>query len=196
VRSITSGVVLPLGSADRFLGRFSVVARVGFVETPARWSLALPDALVIIPGQQDPVAQRGEDRLSFTIRDLGVESLLVCNPIADLGIGVGGSLGWRDLVGFRYTRELTEPANARFQNPKKFPSENKGRTLFLSSKQSQDLNAVAVGAIATILYTIEVGGSVAIIPEIDYRVDLIAPFNHSGWESTTVLALVAVRYRR
>lgn len=185
-----------LWSLDPLVGGMSLITRLSASNTRLDWIRQMPDALVLPPGQTGPFTQRVERRIGYSLRDFGLESLVLFRAFAGLDIGFGGSIGAREITGFRFTQHLMEPANARFVNVEGYPSEDRGRTLVYSDGSTMDFDPLALQGIASAFYTIEIDESVAIIPEVDFRVDLAAPVTRSDWDWTSASGIISFRYSR
>jgi hypothetical protein len=188
------GLRLPLPSIDE---RTSLMVRLSLVQSQLEWVTRDPDGAVLLPGETDPVAMVMETRLGYTVRDIGFESLLLFSPIGNLDLGIGANIYHRDIVDFKHAKYIIEPEQAHFEekwNRTGFRIEDNGHTLVYSNGIDRDFNPLAIQAIGSLLYTLVIDESMAIIPELDYRIDLVAPSSGSDWRWHIISGLISFRY--
>lgn len=115
---------------------FSIIPRATYQSRPGSFTQTLPDALVLLPGQNTPVTQSvtTNSEISYSLAILEVmykQEFAELGPIR-LGAAFGPTFGFV-VGGDNYqTQDLIEPANARFVNPDGLPVENNGRTLIFN----------------------------------------------------------------
>jgi hypothetical protein len=188
------GLRLPLPSVSE---RTSLLLRLSLVQSPLGWTTRDPIGLVLLPGETDPVAMETETRIGYTVRDIGLESLLLFSPIGNLDLGIGGNLYHRDVVGFRHAKYIIAPRQLHFEdrlNRQGYRIEDNGHTLVYSDGSDRDFNPLAAQAMLSVLYTMVIDESMAVIPEFDYRVDLVAPTSGSDWRWHIITGVISFRY--
>lgn len=115
--------------------RWSIIPRIVLEQRPGSFRQQLPDALVILPGAEDPVRQvvNASSDVTYTMLEAQLFYKYEFATVGKVRFGVaGGPVASLVLSGTnRQVQDLVEPTNARFVNSSAFPSENGGRRLLL-----------------------------------------------------------------
>jgi hypothetical protein len=173
-----------------------VMPRLTFRSTSGSFSHALPDVLVLLPGQPAPVAQTVESRLAFTMQEAGLDIHFRYPIWAGLGIKVGMGVAYRWMSTWRLTQNLVEPSNARFVNPRGYPTEDSSRVLVLSDGSEVDFDPRGLVFSYGFVYDLVQDERWTIQPELSMavRTKADAPLRGGSWLAFAFGGQISVRY--
>lgn len=115
---------------------WSLIPAITYSSMPGQFTQTLPDALVLIPGEADPVEQTVTTQSDITYSLVTAEVLwkqefLVTGGGLRLSAAAGPTFSYVLGGSNRQIQQLVEPQNARFTNPSGLPAEDNGRRLIL-----------------------------------------------------------------
>ena len=127
------GILGGVTAEFQFGETWSIIPRVTYQTRPGSFTQTLPDALVLLPGQQNPVNQSVTTSSEITYELLTTE-VMFKQEFAELGpvrLGVAAGPSFSYVIGGNnyQIQDLIDPPNARFVNPTGLPTDNNGRRL-------------------------------------------------------------------
>ncbi len=127
------GILGGITAEFQFGETWSIIPRITYQTRPGSFTQSLPNALVLLPGQSEPVNQSVTTSSEITYNLLTFETMYKqefaeLGPIR-LGVATGPTISYV-LGGNNYqVQDLIDPPNARFVNPTGLPTANNGRRL-------------------------------------------------------------------
>ncbi len=192
------GFLAGLTAEFQFGETWSIVPSVQYESRPGSFTQTLPDALVLIPGEQDPVTQTVTTQSDITYSFVSAEVLykqefLVVGGLrfsAAAGPAFGYVLGGNN----HQIQQLVEPQNARFINPDNLPAEDNGRRLVLFDGPIPERNSIRFSLKGGIQFEIGLFNDAWLMtPGIFYDYGLTDVTNAENWGLSSIVMQVDFR---
>jgi hypothetical protein len=190
-------------TAELLLGeKWSLIPRLTYESRPGSFTSELPDALVLIPGQngqQNQIVTQTVTAASEVTYSLINMELMYKQEVADLGgmrIGVAAGPAFGIVIGGnnRQVQDLVEPQNARFTNPQGFPTENSGRRIIFFDGAIPERSGMRLSLKAGLQAEVGLFGNAWIMtPGLYYDYGLTDVTGAENWQLNTLMFMVDFR---
>jgi hypothetical protein len=140
------GFIAGLTAEFQFGETWSLIPAIAYESRPGQFVQTLPDALVLIPGEEDPVEQTvtTESEITYSIVSAEVLYKQEFAVVGNLRFSAAAGPSFSYVIGGdnRQIQQLVEPENARFTNPTGLPAEDNGRRLVLYNDAIPDRSSI------------------------------------------------------
>ncbi len=202
-----SGWGFGVGLSAEFLpsinGSWGIIPRITFEQRPGSFHEELPEAQVLLPGQdenEDPIVVEQtvstSSEIVYTLLNAEVMYKQEVLVLDDLRIGVLGGPAVNYVIGgtIRQTQDLETPENARFINPTNQPAENNGRRLVFKDGDIDSRNAIRFSLKAGVQGEFGLFGNQWIMtPGVYYDYGLTEVTNTENWNLSSIIFQVDLR---
>jgi len=187
-------------SAEFQLGKsWSIIPRIGYDARPGKFSQTLPDVLVLIPGEKEPVKQTVSTKSDITY-SMVTAQVMYKQEFAQIGkklrfaAAIGPSASYVLSGKIYQTQHLDAPSNARFVNPGKLPTPDNGQTLIFADGDIPGVSQTRFSLTAGIQAEFGLFGNAWIMtPGVYYDYGLTDVTKNENWQLSSIIMMVDLR---
>jgi hypothetical protein len=185
---VSAGLVIPLGDSRRH----ALIARGAYAHSTLHYTHDFPGALILLPGEPDPVASTDHQDLAYTMTDIGLELLFHYNPYKGVGVAAGVGIGGRSVESWEMTHYSAYPP---FRHPfDTTPMRDNGHIRVLDDGSNRDFNPVSFALLGSATYAVRIDDRLGLIPALGARLDLVSPHRGTTVQTVSFVAELSLRY--
>jgi hypothetical protein len=187
-------------SAEFQLGKsWSIIPRIYYEARPGKFQQTLPDVLVLIPGETQPVNQTVSTTSDITY-NLVTASVMYKQEFAQIGKGlrfaaaIGPTASYVISGKIHQVQDLEKPENARFVNPTGKPTANNGREIIFADGDIPGLSSTRLSVMAGLQAEFGLFNNAWIMtPGAYYDYGLTDVTKNENWNLSSIVFMVDFR---
>jgi hypothetical protein len=176
---------IELAAPQLFGDLFGITARVEWIASNASITHSWPGILVLVP--EHPVNHHDERRITFSMRQTGVDLLGSLRLPWGFSLGLGPTAGYRSISDYRDTLQIDSLTKSYSPYPgwtKEYTGEN----------TVVERSHLSLGALLVASCRISLTDRFSLVPELRLRADFTPPIRNDEWGSFSYGGGLAIAY--